>query len=102
MQNSAKTFARRKEDFICLHCGAHVAGNGYTDHCPECLWGRHVDKNPGDRLERCGGEMKPVSAECDRDGTFTIHYVCLKCGVRRRFKQAAGDSRQALEDLAGH
>lgn len=101
MQGTARRFTRKREDFVCLHCGAHVSGNGYTDHCPVCLWSRHVDKKPGDRLEQCGGAMKPVSAECNRAGTFTIYYLCLKCGMRRRFKQYSGDNRQVLESLAG-
>ena len=26
-----------------------MKGNGYTNHCPKCLWSKHVDINPGDR-----------------------------------------------------
>lgn len=44
-----KHFTKTVEDFICAHCGTHVRGNGYTNHCPECLWSKHVDNNPGDR-----------------------------------------------------
>ncbi|MBR6751902.1 MAG: RNHCP domain-containing protein, partial [Alphaproteobacteria bacterium] len=45
-----KQFVKRVENFTCAHCGAEVFGNGYTNHCPKCLWSRHVDNNPGDRM----------------------------------------------------
>lgn len=94
-----KRFKRRPEDFTCLHCGARVKGTGYTDHCPKCLWSIHMDINPGDRASECKGAMMPVSTTCDRDGTYTIAYMCLKCGARKRFKQAKDDSMAELERL---
>ena len=56
-----------------------VFGNGYTNHCPKCLWSRHVDNNPGDRAADCGGMMKPISATPDGNG-FVITHKCEKCG----------------------
>ena len=50
-------FTRVVEDFTCGQCGAAVTGDGYTNHCPLCLWSRHVDINPGDRAAECGGLM---------------------------------------------
>ena len=58
--NKGKRFRRTIEDFICLNCGLNATGNGYTDHCPKCLFGRHVDVMPGDRSEQCHGLMKPM------------------------------------------
>ncbi len=75
----SKKFERRIEDFTCEHCGASVVGNGYTDHCPECLWGKHVDENPGDRSANCGGSMEPIGVE-ERAGRYRIHYRCQSCG----------------------
>lgn len=40
-----KNFTRVIEDFICENCGTEVKGNGYTNHCPKCLWSKHVDKD---------------------------------------------------------
>jgi Zn finger protein HypA/HybF involved in hydrogenase expression len=48
-------FKRTIEDFTCEHCGEQVTGNGFTNHCPQCLWSKHVDIDPGDRLALCGG-----------------------------------------------
>ncbi|MCR4284375.1 MAG: RNHCP domain-containing protein [Parcubacteria group bacterium] len=74
-----KKFQRNIEDFVCGHCGARVRGNGYTNHCPKCLWSKHVDVNPGDRGADCGGMMKPVSAE-QKSGEWRILHKCEKCG----------------------
>ncbi|OIO51408.1 MAG: hypothetical protein AUJ11_01815 [Parcubacteria group bacterium CG1_02_44_65] len=87
----SKRFQKRTEDFICGHCGARTKGQGYTDHCPKCLWSRHVDINPGDRQSDCGGLMEPVGAEA-KDGGYVIHYRCLKCGFKHRVKAASDDN----------
>jgi len=46
-----KKFQKRIENFTCEKCGLFVKGTGYTDHCPNCLWSKHMDINPGDRKE---------------------------------------------------
>lgn len=74
-----KRFTKRVEDFVCAHCGTHVSGNGYTNHCPKCLWSRHVDNAPGDRLSECGGMMEPVSVTPAGNG-YIITHKCEKCG----------------------
>lgn len=68
------------EDFICQHCGNFVPKSSYTarDHCPYCLYSKHVDKNPGDRLNNCQGLLKPIGIEKFKD-TFKILYQCEKC-----------------------
>ena len=50
------------EEFICLNCGYEVSKLNYTarDHCPNCLYSRHVDIMPGDRMKECCGLMKPI------------------------------------------
>lgn len=78
----SKKFQRKIEDFECEHCGAEVKGNGYTNHCPKCLWSKHVDVNPGDRAEVCGGMMEPIEVEKRGEEFFIIH-KCVKCGFRR-------------------
>jgi len=93
-------FTRRIEDFTCEHCGAQVKGNGYTNHCPHCLWSRHIDINPGDRAAACGALMEPVRVEGTTDD-YHIWHRCTKCKMLRRNKTAAGDSVEALLALAG-
>jgi rubrerythrin len=89
-------FLRRIEDFTCEHCGAPVKGDGYTNHCPKCLWSKHVDTNPGDRASDCGGMMRPLRLEKEGD-EYILTHRCEKCGHEKRNKMApADDFEQAL------
>ena len=94
----SKKFQRKIEDFVCEHCGQSVKGTGYTDHCPKCLWSKHVDINPGDRQAACQGAMEPVSLEI-KGGQKFIHYCCQQCGFKHRVKAAANDDFEAMLKL---
>jgi len=74
-----KNFIKTKEDFICENCGYAVIGTGYTNHCPKCLYSKHVDKVPGDRANSCKGLMAPVGVEL-KNSEYDIKHRCLKCG----------------------
>lgn len=87
----ARRFERTKEDFICGNCGRAVRGNGYTNHCPACLWSRHVDVNPGDRAATCDGLMEPVGAEL-KNGEWVIRHRCVVCGFERKNKTVPEDN----------
>ncbi len=93
------SFTRRVEDFTCVKCGAKTRGDGYTNHCPKCLWSLHVDVAPGDRAEDCGGAMRPVGVE-DKGGKRSIVHVCDKCGITRRCRTSPGDDADAIYALA--
>ena len=95
------TFRRKIEDFVCDHCGAEVSGDGYTDHCPVCLWGKHVDVNPGDRAADCKGAMEPI-ATAQKNGQFRIEYRCEKCGHKFKVKAAESDDTDRLIALSVH
>jgi hypothetical protein len=95
----SRRFQRRIEDFVCGHCKAAVAGDGYTNHCPRCLWSRHVDVNPGDRAAECGGAMRPVAVAPARGG-WSVAHVCESCGAKRRCKSAVADDRETLLAVA--
>jgi uncharacterized Zn finger protein len=88
-------FTRTKEDFTCEKCGFEVKGNGYTNHCPECLWSKHVDVFPGDRAEECGGLMEPVGVEI-KNKEYTIIHKCLKCSHVKPNKAVPEDNFQML------
>lgn len=96
---SAKRFTRTKEDFACAKCGETVIGNGYTNHCPACLWSRHVDINPGDRAEKCKGMMEPIGLLVT-GSKQRIKYRCQTCGTERTFDTAQNDSPTALIELS--
>ncbi len=84
-------FKKVTENFICDICGTAVKGNGYTNHCPKCLWSKHVDVDPGDRASVCGGMMKPIGAE-ENGGEWSVLQRCEKCGFERKNKIANGDN----------
>lgn len=96
----AKKFQRRIEDFVCEKCGTSVYGDGFTNHCPECLTSKHVDINPGDRAAACGGLMQAVRLE-GSSPEYAILHRCDVCGVERRNKVKSSDSEVALLKLAG-
>lgn len=94
------SFTRKTEDFKCERCGREVAGNGYTNHCPGCLWSKHVDVDPGDRAETCGGMMEPVAIEQGNGGEAVILQVCVRCAAERRCKRSPEDSFDAIVAIA--
>jgi hypothetical protein len=92
-------FVRRVEDFKCEHCGADVKGNGYTNHCPRCLWSKHVDITPGDRAADCGGMMEPVQLE-GSSSAYRILHRCETCGGEKWNQAAPEDDFEKLLALA--
>ena len=92
-------FQRRAEDFVCEHCGTAVHGTGYTNHCPKCLWSKHVDVHPGDRGEKCGGMMEPVRIEGGTPDYAVVHR-CVRCGMERRNRADTSDEPAALVAVA--
>ena len=92
-------FKRTIEDFVCGHCGTKVKGNGYTNHCPKCLWSKHVDNYPGDRDNPCGGLMEPVGLELTK-GVYTILHKCQTCGANAKCKSSPEDDINALTSLS--
>lgn len=75
-----KLFTMKDEKFICENCHKLVSPLGYTarDHCPFCLYSKHVDINPGDRKNTCCGLLQPIGIEKFKD-TFKIIYKCQRC-----------------------
>lgn len=96
--SEGKMFERKVEDFTCDNCETFVVGNGYTDHCPNCLYSKHVDINPGDRKNSCHGIMKPIAAEVRKDD-YKIHYECEKCGEKHKVKSAPEDNFDVIIEL---
>ncbi len=94
-----KKFQRKTEDFVCENCGTEVTGNGYTNHCPKCLYSKHVDINPGDRLNECGGLMQPISIQA-KSGEYTITHKCLVCGFEKNNKTSPEDNFEEILKIA--
>ena len=89
------------ENFICENCGYEVKKLGYTarDHCPNCLYSKHVDINPGDRSNNCMGLLEPVSIEKYKN-TYKIIYKCLKCNEYHKNIMANDDDFDIIIKLS--
>lgn len=85
-----KRFKKNDSGFICANCHREVLPLGYTsrNHCPFCLCSLHVDINPGDRANECGGLLRPIRTEPDARRGFIIIHKCDKCGEIRRNRAA--------------
>lgn len=89
------------ESFICENCGKDVPKLGYScrNHCPFCLHSKHVDIEPGDRLQDCHGVLEPVGIEKNKKG-FVIIFRCKKCGEIRKNKVAEDDDMNKIIELS--
>lgn len=108
-QSANKRIARpprreRDQAFKCVHCkqfiGAPVAGGRHRNHCPNCLWSRHVDDSyPGDRRSKCHAAMEPVGRLVRRNGEQVLVHQCRACGKHDPNRVAADDSPLLLMRL---
>ena len=90
--------------FKCGHCrqfiGAPISGGRQRNHCPNCLYSRHVDgKMPGDRKATCHALMKPVGLHIRRNGEEVLIHECLGCGKRDPNRIAADDNPVLLLEI---
>ena len=96
-----KTFYKNDNEFICENCGEKVEKLNYTtrDHCNHCLYSKHVDINPGDRANKCGGLLKPIGIEKYKD-TYKIIYKCDKCGMIHKNIMAKDDDMNMIIEIS--
>lgn len=96
-----KKFKMIDENFICENCGYSVNKLNYTarDHCPLCLYSKHVDILPGDRNNTCLGLMKPVGIEKYKN-TYKIIYKCSKCNQLHKNIMAVDDNYDLIVKLS--
>ena len=96
-----KKFNELDEGFICENCKKEVKPLIYSsrDHCPYCLYSKHVDINPGDRENPCKGLLVPIDIEKYKD-TFKIIYKCNKCKQTHKNIIAKDDSMEEIISLS--
>ena len=96
-----KKFYMIDENFICDSCGKEVKKLEYSarDHCPFCLYSKHVDINPGDRNNECQGLLKPVGIEKYKN-TYKIIYKCQKCNHIHKNVMANDDNYDEIINLS--
>ena len=88
-----KRFNMIDEEFICENCGRKIEKLNYSarDHCNYCLYSKHVDIMPGDRLNTCLGLLKPIGIEKYKN-TYKIIYKCEKCHQEHKNIMADDDN----------
>lgn len=96
-----KQFTMKDEEFICENCKKNVSKLNYTarDHCPYCLYSKHVDIFPGDRSNMCKGLLEPIEIEKFKD-TFKIIYLCKKCQQVHKNIMAIDDNIDKIIELS--
>ena len=101
MVKKMKKFIMRDENFICENCYKQVKKLNYTarDHCPYCLYSKHLDINPGDRSNDCKGLLKPISIEKFKN-TYKIIYKCEKCKKTHKNIMAIDDNYDKIIELS--
>lgn len=96
-----KRFQKNDSGFVCANCDKTVEKLSYTsrNHCPYCLHSVHIDNNPGDRQNECGGILMPVFCRIDAKKGYIIEFVCCKCGEKKHNKAAVDDNMELIIEL---
>jgi hypothetical protein len=99
-------------DFKCKNCGMHISaeplisGVGHRNHCPYCLWSRHLDLfRAGDRLCACKGLMEPTGLTVKqmhkryrtKQGELMLIHQCIDCKTLSINRIAADDLPTELQ-----
>jgi hypothetical protein len=99
------------DGFLCKHCQAFVSsasflsGVGNRNHCPYCLWSRHLDLyEAGDRLSACKSPMRPIGLTIKENrkkygsgrGELMVIHLCIECADVSINRIAADDDPQRL------
>ena len=106
MSRDQRTRARRRmpDTFRCQHCRLDVSmdapGTTHRNHCPTCLWSRHLDAVvPGDRAAACAGPMEPIAVTVHADGEWALVHRCAGCAAVS-VNRIAGDDSPASRTVA--
>ncbi len=110
-----KQRARSLTEFRCVQCGQVVStsrecsGVNNRNHCPACLWSRHVDHlKAGDRKSTCRSRMEPLGLTLkhtfkrygeEEQGELMLIHRCAGCGKISINRVAADDNAARIYDL---
>jgi hypothetical protein len=111
----ARTSPSTNASFTCLHCELPVTAERWSsgvnnrNHCPYCLWSRHVDLNEaGDRLSACKAEMQPIGLTIKQvkkkyarpdSGELMLVHLCSDCGKVSINRIAADDVPERVMEV---
>lgn len=85
------------DSFRCANCSLDVPlsapGTRHRNHCPNCLFSRHVDDRvPGDRASECGARMEPIAVTVRGDGEWVLIHRCTGCDTLVANRSAGDDN----------
>ncbi|MBW7875304.1 MAG: RNHCP domain-containing protein [Candidatus Cloacimonetes bacterium] len=98
-------FTHINETFDCGYCGHRVIPHQHgscRNHCPSCLYSRHLDINPGDRSSDCGGLMPAVKAIIKQMDQVTLIHRCNQCGIEKSNRSAPDDDFEKILEIMRH
>jgi predicted RNA-binding Zn-ribbon protein involved in translation (DUF1610 family) len=101
------------QDFKCRNCGFFVtasrelSGVNNRNHCPRCLWSRHMDITPGDRRSDCLSRMEPIGLSVKHvtkkygstAGELMVIHHCTGCGKISINRIAADDDAMVIQRI---
>jgi hypothetical protein len=112
---SRQTHRAFHEGFTCLNCGMFVSclsdlsGVQNRNHCPFCLYSRHLDAHQGgDRRSACQALMKPIALSFkpsrnkyarEHDGELQLVHRCVRCRKVVLNRIAADDNSALIMQL---
>ena len=99
-----KRFVKNDQGFICENCGFEVLPllRSSRNHCPHCLFSLHVDHNPGDRKNDCGGLMEPIGVAVGGEKAYVIVHKCTICGRIKKNKAVVDGVQPDSMDVIIH
>jgi hypothetical protein len=107
LSRDQRTRARQRmpSTFRCGRCRLDVStdapGTRHRNHCPNCLWSRHLDdQTPGDRGADCAGSMEPVGVSVRGDGEWVLVHRCGSCDAVSLNRIAGDDNPLTLMHIA--
>ncbi|QQG41278.1 MAG: RNHCP domain-containing protein [Candidatus Woesebacteria bacterium] len=105
---------RQEASFRCSNCrvilSADPLGSKHRNHCPLCLWSKHVDlSTPGDRKSDCCARMQPVAIAFKDyrinpftnkgSGELMVIHQCLNCGKISPNRIAGDDNEYQIMSI---
>jgi hypothetical protein len=101
-----------EKGFSCAQCGfsvttaREVSGVNNRNHCPRCLWSKHVDEiKAGDRNAQCKSRMQPLGLTLkqiakrynrEAQGELMLIHRCTGCGKLSINRIAADDDASVI------
>lgn len=100
-----------KNNFKCEHCGREVSSEGsigtnHRNHCPFCLWSKHLGQSIENKRLECSEMMEPIGLTFkqegmdkygkERRGEIMIIHRCTKDGEISINRLASDDNTETI------